>query len=107
MITNEDVDNIIDAAFSWMSYWCDDVKIENCPENIIAQSEALTRGGKVFVHEFEEDEWYELKIPAIKKAIRTVAKQYNMSVEDFIEDHDGPSADAVIQQSIFDEIVYG
>ena len=107
MITDQNIDDIIDAAFGWMGYWCDDIRIENCPDNIIAQSEALTRGGKVFVHDFDDNEWYELKVPEIKKAIRAVAKAYGMSVDDFIEDHDGPSADAVIQQSIFDEIVYG
>lgn len=105
-VTQEDLDNIIDSAVAWCSYWCDLMEIGKKPtEKITAMSEVITRGGTLVFH---IDEPYEtggktkftLTAPKMVKALE---KYGEFDFEDF----DGPMSDAVLQIALFGEIVYG
>lgn len=40
-------------------------------------------------------------------AVANAASHFNMSLEDFFEDHDAGSADVAVQFALFGEVVYG
>lgn len=105
-ITQEEVDDILDAALSWCSYWCDFLEIyTRANEDVKAMSEVITREGTL---KFHIDEPYEeggrqdfvLTLTALLKGIADYGEY------DF-ENFDGPMADAVLQQALFGEVVYG
>lgn len=105
-VTNEDIDNIVDAALNWCSYWCDFLEYGQKPtEKVTAMSEALTHGGTLKFHIDEpfEDGGKQDFILDVPKLLAGIEAYGNYNFEDF----DGPLADAVLQQSLFGEVIYG
>lgn len=104
-LTEEDLDNIVDSAVNWCSYWCDLLEhgVEPTSE-VTAMSEALSHGGTLVFHidePFEEggETKFELTTDKLIKGIEFF-DQYDL------EDVDGPMADSILQQALFGEVVY-
>lgn len=110
-LTQEDLDNIVDAAVDFCSYWCDLLEIGTKPtEKITAMSEVVTRGGTLVFHidePFEEGGKKKFTLTALKMVAglenypKFANRQFNF------EDYDGPEADAALQLALFSEVVYG
>lgn len=105
-VTEEELDNIVDAAVNWCSYWCDLLEYGKEPTSkVTAMSEALSHGGTLVFHinePYEEggETRFELTTEKLLKGIT----EYGMF--DF-EDFDGPISDGIVQQALFGEVVYG
>ena len=105
-VTDEDIDNIVDAALSACSYWCDFLEYGQEPtEKVSAMSEALTHGGTL---KFHIDEPFETNgkqdfVLTVEKLLKGIESYGNFNFEDY----DGGVADAVLQESLFGEVVYG
>lgn len=106
-VTDENIDDIICDAFEGgITYWCDNVEVVGKYLGEYA-SDQISRGGKLILHDFEEDKEYELTLEKFLNG-------YKLAVEDGIfdgdadgDEYDGGVADCIIQYAIFDEIVYG
>lgn len=105
-VTDEDLDNIVDAAINGCAYWCDLLEYGTEPtSDVTAMSEALSHGGtlKFSIDEsFEEggETVFELTTDKLLKGIADYGDY------DF-ENYDSVIADAVLQQSLFGEVIYG
>jgi hypothetical protein len=104
-ITNEDLDNIVDSAINYCSYWCDLLEYGKKPTSkVIAMSEALSHGGTLVFH---IDEPYkkggETKFElTTDKLLKGITDYRNFDFEQF----DGPMSDAVLQMALFGEVIY-
>ena len=104
-ITEEQLDNIVDAAVNYCSYWCDLLEYGKEPKNCKYMSEALSHGGTLV---FNIDEPYEkggeTKFElTTEKLLGGIVGHGDFDFENF----DGPISDAVVQQALFGEVVYG
>lgn len=104
-VTDEDIDNIVDSAINWCTYWCDFLEYGKKPiSKVTAMSEALTHGGTLMFHIDEPydkngKQDFELTIEKLLKGIEEYGEY------DF-DNFDGPMSDAVVQQSLFGEVIY-
>lgn len=104
-ITEEEIDNIVDSAINWCSYWCDMLEYGTEPTDVTAMSEALSHGGTLVFHIDEPfvdggETKFEL---TTEKMLKGLAEYGSYDFEDF----DGPMSDAAVQQALFGEVVYG
>lgn len=104
-VTEEDLDNIVDAAVNYCSYWCDLLSYGTEPTSEVdAMSQALSHGGTLVFSDSEKpvngQRDYELTQDKLLKAL-SEDKDFDL------EDYDGPMADAVVQRALFGEVIYG
>lgn len=110
-VTPEELDNILDAALNWCSYWCDELSVATQPkEPTKYMSEFITRGGTL---RFKIDEPFDdsgqtnfvLTKAKFVKGLRAYGNNHKIPFN--FDDYDGPEADAVLQLALFKEVVYG
>lgn len=105
-VTEDELDDIVDSAVNWCEYWCVYLEFGKKPtRTVFALSEALSHGGtlvfsidKPFVAGGKTK--FEL---TTKKLLKGLAEYGDFDLEDF----DGPTSDAVLQQALFGEVIYG
>lgn len=105
-VTEQGLDNIVDAAINACSYWCDLLEYGKEPTSkVTAMSEALSHGGTL---KFHLDESYEEGGETVFELTTEKLVDALTDNKDFdFEDYDGPMADAVLQKALFGEVIYG
>lgn len=106
-ITDENIDDIMcDALEGGITYWCSKAEVVGEYLGEYA-SDQISRGGKLILHDFEEDEDHELTLEKFLAG-------YKQTVEDGLfdgdpdgDEYDAAVADCIIQYAVFGEIVYG
>ena len=105
-VTEEDLDNIVDNALNWCSYWCDLLEYGKEPTSkVTAMSEALSHGGTLVFNidePFEDNGKTKFELTT-EKLLKGLSEYGEFDFENF----DGPMSDAVVQQALFGEVVYG
>lgn len=98
-ISDQEVDDIMDAAITGVSYWCEGLRVVGAEPYEGYASEQLTRGRKL---KFKNDEgrWYVLDL---KKFLKGLAAYGKFDWGDF----DSLDAEAAVQHALFGELVYG
>lgn len=101
-ITNEQVDDLMDAALKGISYWAGEAKIPKTDslDGIHYTSEALTHGKTIRIYDAEDEKWYVLTLSKLLKGLSLYTK---VDVDDF----DMYDADNVVQLALFGEVIYG
>lgn len=104
-ITDEDIDNIVDSAINWCSYWCESLEYGKDPTTKVrAMSEALSHGGTlVFVLDEPLTEGGEIRFELTTEKMLKGLAEYGMYNWD---DFDGPMSDEVLQLALFGGGVY-
>lgn len=105
-ITDEVLNDIVDAAINGCSHWCDLLEYGQKPtEKVSAMSEALSHGGTLVFHIDEpfEDGGKTKFTLTTEKLLKGIADYGNYDFENY----DSEIADAVLQESLFGEVVYG
>lgn len=106
VLSEEDLDNIVDAAVDFCSHWCDLLEYGKEPASkVTAMSGALSHGGTLVFHinePFADDGETRFELTT-EKLLKGLTECVNFDFEDY----DGPMADAVLQQALFGEVVYG
>lgn len=106
VLSQEDLDDILDAALNFCSHWCDELSIKKLPEQETKyMSEMVTRGGTL---QFKIDEPFEEggKTTFVLTERRLVKGIQMTGYLDPFE-IDGPMADEILQNALFGEVVYG
>lgn len=99
-ITDEDIDNTMDAAMAGIAYWASDLDYAVEPaEKVPAMSHALTKGGVLSVRD-DDGKKHRITAKTIVKGLKKYGKQD-------LDDFDSVDADQVVQLGIFGEVVYG
>ena len=113
MLNEKDVDDIMDTAFYGITYWCGNAEVVGEYLGEFA-SEQISRGGTIKLHDYEEDEIYELNIEkfinGFKLWIQNGDDEYGALNADGTVDTseiDAIMADMIIQYAIFGEVIYG
>lgn len=110
IVSAQDIDDIICTAFEGgINYWCCEAEVVGDYLGEYA-SEQISRGGKIILHDSEEDETYMLTIDnflfGLSKYLETNSSIiYKREIDTCQVDAD--VADAIIQYAIFGEIIYG
>jgi len=113
-VTEEDIDDIMVSALEGgVTYWADECVVVGEYLNQLA-SHQISKGGAVRLHDAEDDEWYEL---TLEKFLNGIQKWYEDGMDryDAVQDDgtldcceiDAEVADAIVQYSLFGEIVFG
>ena len=112
-LTEEDIDDIMDAAFYGINYWCCDAEVVGAYLGDYA-SEQISRGGTIKLHDAESDDVWELTLEkflnGVKLWIENGDDEYGAVGTDGKVDVckiDAAMADIIIQYAIFEEIVFG
>lgn len=113
-LSETDVDDIMVAALEGgISYWCRAAEVVGDYLGEYA-SEQISRGGKLKLHEVDDDAVYELDIEkfiqGFKLWIENGDDEYGAVKADGSVDVykiDAEMADMIIQYAIFDEVVFG
>jgi hypothetical protein len=96
-VSDEQINDVLDTAFSAISYWCEMINVTGADSEMKFSSEALTHGGKVTM--LVEGENYDLT----KAKMLNGFKLYNkLNIDDF----DSVDSDRVVQFALFGELVY-
>lgn len=119
--SDQDIDDIMSAALDGgITYWCDCAKVVGDYLGEYA-SDQISRGGKLKLHDAEENKWYELTkdnfIAGLKQFVqkRGFAKdESNGHCGSMITDDgklnmsklDAEDADYIVQCALFGEVVY-
>ena len=121
-VTGEDIDDTMSAALEGgISYWCGGAEVEGDYLGEYA-SDQISRGGKLILHDAEEDETYTLSkekfIEGLKKYImagnfdcidretdRYGTYTGNLNID--VYEIDGEAADCIIQYALFGDVIYG
>jgi len=109
-VKRQDIDYLLVAAFEGgITYWCDQIKIDgDWPENADYASDCLSRGVDLMLHDYEENHWHRLTLPAFLSGVKLAMEQFNCATfEQFMDEHDASYADIAVQFAIFEEIMYG
>lgn len=113
-ITEEDIDDIMVAALEGgINYWANKAEVVGECLNEWA-SHQISKGGAIRLHDYEEDEWYEL---TLEKFLSGIGKWYEKG-GDFYEavqvdgtldccNIDATVADSIVQYALFGEVVFG
>lgn len=98
-------DIFITAMEGGVNYWCSPVKI---PRDFVGQSyhDAFMSGNDVDILSFDGERGT-VSVSDFAVAIVKAAEHYNLSVDDFYEEHDAEYADVVFQLAAFGEVIYG
>lgn len=113
-ITEEDIDDIMVGALEGgINYWC-------CKAEVVGEylnewgSHQISKGGKLLLHNAEENEVYELTLEkflsGIKKWYENGGDVYGVVKNDGTIDCseiDAGDADSIIQYAIFGELIFG
>lgn len=105
-ITEEELDNIVDAAVVACGYWCDLLEYGKKPTSeVTAMSEALSHGGTLLFNIDEPFEKGGAKIFELttEKLLKGLAEYGQYDWDNF----DGEMSDAAVQQALFGEVIYG
>lgn len=112
-LQESDVDDIMTTALEWgINYWCDRVEVvgEDRAEYI---GDEISRGGKLRIHDKEEDEWYVLDMEKLCKGVKLWLESGGDDYGAFSGDGsvdcgkiDGGAADCIVQYALFGEIVF-
>ena len=122
-VTDEDIDDIVCTALEGgINYWCNEAEVEGEYLGEYA-SEQISRGGRLILHDCEEDEKYildrEKLINGIKRYVEDPDKPYDILCrqDNTIGCHKGYAldccmvdavvADMIVQYGLFGEIVFG
>lgn len=111
LVKADDIDDIVCDAFEGgINYWCDMAKPVGDYLGTWA-SEQISRGGKVLLHDFEDDEWRMLTLDGVLNGISKVVNEYGRQIvhngEIDVYEIDGEIADMIIQIAVFDDVIYG
>lgn len=106
VLTEEDLDYLVDAAINYCGYWCDSMDYGTEPTSeVAAMSEALSHGGtlKFTIDEpFEDGGATEFELTT-EKLMKGIESYGGLDVENY----DGPIADDILQRALFGEVIYG
>ena len=114
IVSQEDIDDILCTAFEGgITYWCDRARVDGDYRGTYA-SEQVSRGGGVFLHDFEENEEIYLNMDnfliGLHKYLETDSKILVYSDGSLVIDTcqvDADVADQIVQFAIFGEVIYG
>ena len=112
-LTEENIDDIMDAALYGINYWCSEAEIVGERLGDYA-SDQISRGGTLKLYDAESDNVWELTLEKFLKGFKLwVANgddEYGALQSDGTVDTgeiDSAMADMIIQYALFDEIVFG
>ena len=112
-LTEDNIDDILVTAFEGgINYWADSVEFVGEPLGEYA-SRHLARGGNLRVHDSEENIWHDLKFEDFCRGFRTWLESGGdiygaiSTVNIDTGEIDADCADAIIQYSIFGDVIYG
>jgi len=108
-VTDEQINDVVAAALEGgISYWCDQAKTD-VDMGDSRLSEMLTKGAEISLNDMEQSNpetnhqtygvWRTLTLDNLLKALGEM--RFNF------DDYDAGDADAVVQQAIFGEVIYG
>ena len=120
-VTQDDVDDIVTTALEGgITYWCDEAKVVG---DYLGEcsSDQISRGGSLMLRVTEpfddnDTEWYKLSLNELLDGIRRFYNDYDDDIMwDEVDGHieidpsevDAESADAIVQNALFGEIVFG
>lgn len=116
VVTQEDIDDIMVSALEGgINYWCSTAKVEGKYLGEYA-SEQISRGGRIWLYDTEEDKVWPLTKEMLLAGIRKYAEQPKHSDIFEVMDHelhidcgmvDAEVADSIIQYAIFSDVIYG
>lgn len=108
-LVDQDVDDVTTSAFeAGIANWCNKAEvIGEWPEGATFASETLTKGAKVWLHDFVGKRVAMVDDEAVRRGIVLRAAERGMTLRRWIEEHDALEADCAIQYAAFGEIVYG
>lgn len=116
VITQEDIDDIMVSALEGgINYWCDDARVEGKTLGEFA-SDQISRGGRLLLHDFEEEKDWVLTKEMLLQGIKRYAEQPKNSDIFEVIDHelhidcgqvDAEVADSIIQYALFSDVIYG
>lgn len=115
-ISQENIDDIVCGALEGgIIYWCDEAKVVGDYLGEYAH-EQISRGGKLKLHDYDEDEVYTLDLDKLINGIKLYAQkptgcncleQVNGHLEIDCCNADAMVCDAIIQYALFGEVLYG
>ena len=112
-LTEEDIDDIMDAALYGINYWCSEAEIVGERLGDYA-SDQISRGGTLKLYDAESDDVWELTLEkflnGFKLWVANGDDEYGALQSDGSVDTgeiDSATADMIIQYALFDEIVFG
>lgn len=117
VVTQEDIDDIMCTAFEGgITYWCDSAKVVGDYLGEFA-SEQISRGGKLILHDFEEDSYDELTLDKFLSGLEIYLTKWAEPNVIYVNECgtsvidagwiDAIGADMIVQLSIFGDVVYG
>lgn len=103
--TQEDIDDIMVSALEGgITYWCGRCEVVGEYLGEYA-SEQLSRGGKLILHDTEDDEeTWELDLEKLQKGIKRAIEEDAWDGD--MNNYDEVTADIIVQYALFDEIVF-
>lgn len=104
-VNEQELDDIVDSAINWCDYWCDLLDYGKQPKNCKFMSEALSHGGTLVFHidePFKKNGETKFELTT-EKLLKGIADYGEFDLDAF----DGPTSDAVVQQALFGEVVFG
>ena len=116
VLTKEDIDDIMCGALEGgITYWCNRAKVVG---DYLGEygHEQIARGGKLELHDCEEDKVYVLDLQKLLKGIELWAKnpvgcncleQKDGHLEIDCCNADAIVCDAIIQYALFGDVIYG
>lgn len=105
-VTNQMVDDILATALEGGSnYWIERIEPSYIPDGVVFISEVLTRGAHIKVFEHAHIAYKALTEAAMKYGIVWAAKHYDLSLEDFYEQHDAEMADVALQYALYGQLM--
>lgn len=109
-ISNQLIDDILCTAFEGgINYWCNKVEVSGKYLGQYA-SDQISRDGKLFLFDAEEEKEYMLNKNKFIKGLRLAIKNGYVSLNDGTIDEaniDANIADIIVQYALFNEIIYG
>lgn len=106
ILTDEDLDYIVDAAVNHCGHWCDRMEYGKEPNpDLPAMSSALSYGGTLVFSidvPFEEGGKTSFELTT-KKLIKGIKSHGGIDLDSY----DGPIADDILQRALFGEVIYG
>lgn len=121
-VTDEDIDDIMCAALEGgITYWCDEAEPEG---DYLGEwgHEQISRGGTLFLHDCEEDEYHKLNKENFIDGLKKFICSGRFDIVDRLTDKygtytgklgidacqvDGEAADGIIQCALFGDWIYG
>lgn len=113
-LTQEDIDDIMVGALEGgITYWCSEASPEGGEYLGEYASEQISRGGTLLLYDFEEEAYRKLDLEkflnGFKPWVENGGDQYGAVQGHEVDccNIDAGCADAIIQYSLFGEVVYG